>query len=94
MSTLREALARAITGAESGDRRPSEERQADAALSALRQWLDENGLVVVPREATEEMLEAAVRSRPTALKPTIGDTIACEYRAAVAAAPDPLGEKP
>jgi hypothetical protein len=94
MSKLREALARAITGAESGDRRPSEERQADAALSALRQWLDENGLVVVPREATEEMLEAAVRSRPTALKPTIGDTIACEYRAAVAAAPDPLGEKP
>jgi hypothetical protein len=67
---------------------------ADAAILALRQWLADEGLVVVPREATEEMLEAAVRSRPTALKPTIGDTIACEYRAAVAAAPDPLGEKP
>jgi hypothetical protein len=48
MSTLREALARAITGAESGDRRPSEERQADAAILALRQWLADEGLVCVP----------------------------------------------
>jgi hypothetical protein len=59
MSKLREALARAITGAESGDRRPSEERQADAALSAFRQWLADEGLVVVPKTATEEMHDDA-----------------------------------
>jgi hypothetical protein len=32
---------------------------ADAAIQALRTWLDANGLVVVPREANAEMQRAA-----------------------------------
>jgi hypothetical protein len=31
----------------------------DAALATFREWLAENGLVVVPREATENMLAHA-----------------------------------
>jgi diketogulonate reductase-like aldo/keto reductase len=33
--------------------------EADAALSALRQWLADEGLVVVPKTATEEMHDDA-----------------------------------
>jgi hypothetical protein len=87
MSTLREALARAITGAESGDRRPSEERQADAALSALRQWLTDEGLVVVPREATAEMKAALMAKSPL-------NAMRCKlaWDHMIAAAPDVLGK--
>jgi hypothetical protein len=64
-----------------------EEIQADAALATFREWLEQNGLVVVPREATANMLAHAslVEVDDIELTPT-------EYRAAwqamISAAPD------
>jgi hypothetical protein len=49
----------------------------DAAIVTFREWLEQNGLVVVPREATEEMIAHAslVEVDDIELTPT-------EYRAA------------
>jgi len=64
-----------------------EEIQADAALATFREWLEQNGLVVVPRKATEEMIAHAslVEVDDIELTPS-------EYRAAwqamISAAPD------
>jgi hypothetical protein len=63
---------------------------ADAALSALCQWLDAEGLVVVPRETTEEMLDA-VMSTNTANNVWQAVRI---YTAMISAAPDALETKP
>ena len=68
---------------------------ADAALKALRQWLADEGLVVVPRDATEEMVEAGY----AAPDPTLGELVGRQlrtvqmkkaYTAMIAAAPDAL----
>jgi hypothetical protein len=59
MSTLREKVAQAICKVKIGGPYPSDERIADAALAALRQWLADEGLVVVPKTATEEMHDDA-----------------------------------
>lgn len=90
MSTLREALARAITGAESGDRRPSEERQADAAILALRQWLADEGLVVVPIHSTLQMDEAGSKEARMAHAEGISVDAEVMWDFMIAAAPDAL----
>jgi hypothetical protein len=65
----------------------------DDALSALRQWFADEGLVVVPREATASMCTHAslVEVDDIELTPS-------EYRAAwqamISAAPDALETKP
>ena len=64
-----------------------EEIQTDAALATFREWLEQNGMVVVPREATTSMVMHAslVEVDDIELTPS-------EYRAAwqamIAAAPD------
>ena len=66
MKTLREKLEDGVTAAFSQYASYEDARQAgiiniaaDAALSALRQWLADQGLVVVPRDATQEMNSAS-----------------------------------
>lgn len=59
-------------------------KEADAALAAFRQWLADEGLVCVPREATEEMLDA-VMSTNTASNVWQAVRI---YTAMIAASPD------
>jgi len=58
----------------------------DDALAALRQWMDENGLVCVPREATDAMVIAG-EGRSDAYTKYV-------YARMIAAAPDPLGDGP
>jgi hypothetical protein len=94
MSKLREALACAITGAESGDRRPSEERQADAAILALRQWLADEGLVVVPIHSTLQMDEAGSKEAQMAHAEGISVDAEVMWDFMIAAAPDALETKP
>ena len=61
---------------------------ADAALSALRQWLADEGLAIVPREADQDMTGAVLE--PGALRWEVMKT----YAAMIAAAPDALETKP
>ena len=64
---------------------------ARAAILALRQWMDAEGLVVVPREATERMFRAGSLFRLTSPVEVSGykDTVGI-YAAMIAAAPDAL----
>jgi hypothetical protein len=82
------------------------ERIADAAILALREWLEERGMVVVPREAPLEMLfkgEEAMADKDVALimrrkdgkasaTETVLDTLYAGdvWSAMIAAAPDAL----
>ena len=56
--TLRDEIAMAIclVGCGIAAHRSDYFGEADAALATFRQWLDANGLVVVPREATASMV--------------------------------------
>jgi hypothetical protein len=111
MSGLRERLAKAIDDARvfgTDPAQPSEWDQADAAILALRQWMDAEGLVCVPRGATEEMLlkgeeEMAKKDVALILRRKAGEADATEtvldslyagdvYTAMIAAAPDVLGD--
>jgi hypothetical protein len=72
-------------------------KQADAALSALRQWLADEGLVVVPREETDKMIFAAedvlaLSRRGGAVSQTLVSPAAGIWEAMIAAAPDALRE--
>lgn len=58
--------------------------RVDDALSALRQWLADEGLVVVPREPTPRMFEANSKCTTQELWAGIG------WAAMIAAAPDAL----
>jgi hypothetical protein len=83
MSGLREKTLLAIAEVHSGNGAEGE-RIADAAVLALRQWMDAEGLVCVPRDATEEMSDAS----------PFGHGLASHtWAAMIAAAPDVLGEK-
>jgi len=77
--TLREMLAEAIGLKMAGAPEHGKyyRKEADAALATFRTWLAENGLVVVPGEATASMLAHAslVEVDDIELTPT-------EYRAA------------
>jgi hypothetical protein len=99
VTTLREKTLLAIAEVHSGNGAEGE-RIADAALSALRQWLADEGLVVVPSEPTVGMFRALTLSQ-------VGDddqnyrlgcwalgSFASDYAAMIAAAPDALETKP
>jgi hypothetical protein len=61
-------------------------QQATAALSAL----EAAGMVVVPREPTDKMIDAAIMAdRPPLRKITVGDVLKAEYTAMVKAALNP-----
>ena len=62
--------------------------RVDDAILALRQWLADEGLVVVPRDATQEMTGAVLDA--CAPRSEIMKT----YTAMIAAAPDALETKP
>jgi hypothetical protein len=58
--------------------------EADAAILALRQWLADQGLVIVPAEPTPRMFEANSKCTSQELWAGIG------WAAMIAAAPDAL----
>jgi len=62
---------------------------ADAALSALRQWLAYEGLAIVPREATPHMCTHASLVEVDDIELTPSEYRAA-WRAMIAAAPDTL----
>jgi hypothetical protein len=87
VKTLRETIAEAIY------RHPNRDvadayKIADDALATFREWLEKNGLVVVPRDATQEMTGAVLDA--CAPRSEIMKT----YAAMIAAAPDALETKP
>jgi hypothetical protein len=61
---------------------------ADAAILALRQWLADEGLAIVPKKATGAMFSAALQ------RDDHGDLYHGIYTAMIAAAPDALETKP
>jgi hypothetical protein len=65
---------------------PKAQKRADAAILALRQWLADEGLVVVPREATKDVLWIGIKVRHE------GASVEEIYAAMIAAAPDVLGK--
>ena len=101
MKTLREKLTREFLEQEDamhGDGQVKLEDRVDIAIDALRQWLADEGLVVVPREPTVGMFREL--TRPFKDKPELEFTFgawalgsfADDYRAMIAAAPDALRE--
>jgi hypothetical protein len=62
--------------------------EADAAILAFRQWLADEGLVVVPMNPSDAMAEAGWSCRGTQFEPTPDAQEI--YRVMIAAAPDAL----
>jgi hypothetical protein len=58
--------------------------RVDDALSALRQWIEDEGLAIVPKKATGAMFSAALQ------RDDHGDLYHGIYTAMIAAAPDAL----
>jgi hypothetical protein len=87
-----ETMARAMVSAEY-ERNPNHSTRvsyhrddAAAALSAL----ESAGMVVVPREPTEAMVDAAIMAdRPALGRITVGDVLKAEYAAMIKAALNP-----
>jgi hypothetical protein len=102
VSGLRQQLKDAISTAIAGTPIHASDytQEADAALSAFRQWLEENGLVCVPREATDKMIFAAEdvlalgRRSGATISQALVSPAAGIWEAMIAAAPDPLGDGP
>jgi hypothetical protein len=95
--TLREKTLLAISEVHSGNGAEGE-RIADAAILALREWLEERGLAIVPKDPKLAMLDAlgACAQRITidpeddqAWKATAFNGLSM-YRAMIASAPDAL----
>jgi len=85
--TLRTDILLAISQVHSGNREEGG-RIADAALATFRTWLAENGLVVVPREATDEMLVLGGRAADDFFsQPGPYPRTKAVYRAMLSAAP-------
>ncbi len=87
MKTLRETIAEAIY------RHPNRDvadayKIADDALATFREWMEKNGLAVVPREATIDMLERGTESDHIRHTWEALDV----WRWMITAAPDTLGE--
>ena len=88
MKTLRETIAEAIY------RHPNRDvsdayKIADDALATVRQWLADEGLAVVPREATSHMCTHASLVEVDDIELTPSEYCAA-WRAMIAAAPDAL----
>jgi hypothetical protein len=65
--------------------------RVDDALSAFRQWLADEGLAIVPREATAPMADVGAEARwQSAVRDA--NNVREIYRAMIAAAPDALRE--
>lgn len=62
----------------------------DDALATFREWLEENGLVVVPREATREMRLAGFDARYEQGEEPADWNSGTVYAAMIAAAPNHL----
>ena len=90
MKTLREALIASYEKRDGHSLKHTHPEHADAALSALRQWLAYEGLVVVPRDPSDAMAEAGWSVRGTQFEPTPDAQEI--YRAMIVAAPDALRE--
>ena len=91
MKTLREKLTREFLEQEDamhGDGQVKLEDRVDIAIDALRQWLADEGLVVVPRDPSDEMAETGWSVRGTQFEPTPDAQEI--YRVMIAAAPDAL----
>ena len=86
--TLREALIASYEKRDGHSLKHTHPEHADAAILALRQWLADQGLVVVPRDATQEMTGAVLDACAPRLE------IMKTYAAMIAAAPDALETKP
>ena len=89
MKTLRETIAESIY------RHPNRDvsdayKIADDALATVREWLEKNGLAVVPRDPSDAMAEAGWSVRGTQFEPTPDAQEI--YRAMIAASPDVLGK--
>jgi hypothetical protein len=89
VKTLRETIAESIY------RHPNRDvsdayKIADDALATVREWLEKNGLAVVPRDPSDAMAEAGWSVRGTQFEPTPDAQEI--YRAMIAAAPDVLGK--
>ena len=84
MKTLRQALTEAL--AEYTTNLDEVALIEAIASRALRQWLEAEGLVVVPRDATQEMTGAVLDACAPRLE------IMKTYAAMIAAAPDVLGK--
>lgn len=69
-------------------------RQSDAALSAFRQWLEDKGLKIVPRQATVDQMPEVKLPMDVELFCQTMQTCADLYGVMVAMAPDPLGDGP
>lgn len=68
------------------------EKLGDAALSALRQWLADQGLVVVPIHSTLQMDEAGSKEARMAHAEGISVDVEVVWDFMIAAAPDALRE--
>jgi hypothetical protein len=66
---------------------------AEAALSALRQWLADEGLVVVPKLPSEDQFRAGSAFRYAVERHGRKETAGI-YEAMISAAPDALETKP
>jgi hypothetical protein len=94
--TLKLKLAQAICKVKIGGPYPSDERIADAALSVLRQWLADEGLVVVPKSRSDWLHEAVKDASLRAAKNgSVAPELMCApilwaMQDALAAAPDAL----
>ena len=99
MSGLRERLAEAIGASAYGYTDPVETpnnwgsalHHADAAILALRQWMEEEGLVCVPKSPSQDQFRAGSAFRFAAETHGYKNTAGI-YEAMIAAAPDPLGD--
>ena len=92
--TLREKTLLAIAEVHSGNGAEGE-RIADAAILALRQWMDAEGLVCVPKTITAEMAWCLENNfaEPLPASQLHANNWQDAYTAMIAAAPDVLGEK-
>jgi hypothetical protein len=73
-------------------------RDSDAALQIVKAYLDASGMVMVPREPTSKMLNAAAKALSPGKRPTpdfvsVSKKHMIRYQAMVNAAPNPFTSK-
>ena len=86
---IREAVAQAIAEFTGFDWR-SMMSETDAVITAYQRALADAGLVIVPREASEGMIEAGMAEE---VRSDEKCDLACEYRAMVAKAEEEMGNE-
>jgi hypothetical protein len=91
--TLREALIAHYEKRDGYSLKHTHPEHADAAILALRQWLADEGLVVVPKSPSEDQFRAGSAFRLAVERHGRKETEGI-YEAMIAAAPDALETKP